>query len=106
MWLFRLQNENIKVEITAIFNGEDLVVEGYDIGKTVKEYWGDSDYEYSTTVRWEDLPKLYAALGVPPGKKRALLEALAAKFNTNSCYSEICDFLMAHDIKSEGFSWR
>jgi hypothetical protein len=106
MWLFRLQNENIKVEITAIFNGEDLVVEGYDIGKTVKEYWGDSDYEYSTTVRWEDLPKLYAALGVPPAQKRARLEALAAKFNTNSCYSEFCDFLMAHDIKSEGFSWR
>jgi hypothetical protein len=32
-----------------------LVVEGYDIGKTVEEVWGDSDYEYSITVKKENL---------------------------------------------------
>lgn len=34
----------------------NLVLEGYDIGESVKEFWGDSDYEYWLTVskEWKD----------------------------------------------------
>ena len=34
----------------------NLVLEGYDIGESVKEYWGDSDYEYWLKIRkeWKD----------------------------------------------------
>lgn len=34
----------------------NLVLEGYDIGDSVKEFWGDSDYEYWLTVsqEWKD----------------------------------------------------
>ena len=35
--LYKFESESLKVEITARFEGGDLVVEGYDIGKVVAE---------------------------------------------------------------------
>ena len=105
IFLYQSITESIKVTIEAYFDGDNFVVEGYDIGKTVSEYWGDSDYEYQTTVLAADVPKLYAALSAAQDDRAALLAALAAKFNTNTCYSEYVKFLEAHGIPSQGFSW-
>lgn len=104
--LFQLQTENIKVTVEAYFdrNG-NLVIEGYDIGKTVKEYWGDSDYEYSVTVPAEELIKLYTLLGLSGDDKTGLLTRLGEQYHSNSCFSEIRDLLDKNDIRSEGFSW-
>lgn len=41
--LFSIDNENIRVTINLGFDGEDLKLDGYDIGKTVIEMWGDSE---------------------------------------------------------------
>jgi hypothetical protein len=104
--LFQLLTENIKVTVEAYFDGHgNLVVEGYDIGKTVKEYWGDSDYEYSVTVPSEELKKLYSLLGLPGDDKSGLLTRLKEKYHSNTCFSEIRDLLDKNDIRSEGFSW-
>lgn len=80
-------------------------IEGYDIGKSVEEFWGDSDYEYSTTVRDKEVKKLYPLMNMAPEDKEGLLKAIANKFNTNSCYSEFKNFLDKNEIRSEGFSW-
>lgn len=105
--LFSMKTENIKVIIEAYFDKEDnLVIEGYDIGKTVEEYWGDSDYEYSTTISPEEVNKLYVALNITPGSKDELLNYLQIHYNQNDCYSKIVNLLTHHQIKSEGFSWR
>lgn len=103
--LYEFQTRDIRVTIEAYFNKGKLVVEGYDIGKTVEESWGDSDYEYSTTIHPEEVKKLYTLFKVREGDKYQLLFALQRRFNTNSCYSEFCDFLLKNNIKSEGFSW-
>jgi hypothetical protein len=103
--LFQLKNENISIDIQAYFQDDNLVIEGYDIGKSVKDCWGDSDYEYTTTVPGTEVPKLYPLMNVAPGDKEGLLKAIAHKFNTNSCYSEFNDFLNKNGIRSEGFSW-
>ena len=43
--LFSLTTDTIKVTVEAYFSATgSLVIEGYDIGKKVKEYWGESDY--------------------------------------------------------------
>lgn len=105
--LFSLTNENIKVTIEAYFDANgNLVIEGYDIGKTVKEYWSDSDYEYSTTVGPDEVKKLYALMELHDGERMKLLLALQARFHTNTCYSELQSFLDKNEIKYEGFSWR
>ena len=103
--LFILENEYISIHIQAYFKDENLVIEGYDIGKRVKEAWGDSDYEYSTTISANEVRKLYSLLNVPEEDKSGLLSAIQKKFNANSCYSEFNDFLSKNGIISQGFSW-
>jgi hypothetical protein len=104
--LFQLKNENISVTIEAFYDQSGcLVVEGYDIGKTVKEYWGDSDYEYSVKVAPDELKKLYPLLGIAQNEKQEMLSYLKTHFHTNTCYSEVREFLEHHGIKHEGFSW-
>ena len=104
--LFSLNNPNIKVTIEAYFDDKgDLVIDGYDIGKTVNDYWGDSDYEYVTTVSGDNLIKLYEVMGIEIGSKMNLLLEIQKRFNSNTCYSEFNTFIAKHDIRSGGFSW-
>jgi hypothetical protein len=103
--LFKFENETISIIVQAYFQEENLIVEGYDIGKSVNEAFGDSDYEYSTTVPDKEINKLYALFNITEGDKENLLKAIARKFNTNSCYSEFTEFLGRNKIKSDGFSW-
>jgi len=102
---FSLNNENIRITIEASFNSTgDLIVEGYDVGKTVAEYWGSNDYEYSITIPAHELNKMYQAAQLPL-KPEKLLEFLQQNFNTNSCFSDIRNWLDKHNVYHEGFSW-
>ena len=74
--LFHLESDNIEVTIKDYFEAEKLVIEGYDIGKIVEEAWGDSDYEYSTTIYPEEVKKLYPLFEVEEGDKIRLLAAI------------------------------
>ena len=104
--LFSLKTTDIKVTVEAFFDDAgNLIVEGYDIGKTVESYWGDSDYEYSVTVQPAEVARLCSLLNIPEGDHAALLSYLQAHYNTNTCYSDFRNFLTAHHIVHEGFSW-
>jgi hypothetical protein len=104
--LFSMNTDQIRVTVEAFFdNAGSLVVEGYDIGKTVEEYWGDSDYEYSVTISAAEVEKLYAALQLPPNRE-TLLAYLQKHYHENDCYSKISELLDTHGIRYEGFSWR
>jgi hypothetical protein len=103
--LFHMENPQVKVTIEAYFDGESLVIDGYDIGDFVEKYWGDSDYEYSTTVFAAEVIKLYALFNVGEGDKEGLLKAIAATYNDNSCYSNFRSFLAENGIRYESFSW-
>ena len=103
--LFHFQNSEITVNVEAYFEGESLVIDGYDIGKTVEECWGDSDYEYSTTVPVDEVKKLYPLFRVNDGDKLGLLEAIKNRFHDTHCFSDFSDFLMKNNIDANGFSW-
>ena len=81
--LFHYIDEDIKIDIVARFDGDNLIIDGYDIGKRVEEAWGDSDYEYVMTIPAESLPTLYGLLGVKVGDRTALLNALSKRFHGN-----------------------
>lgn len=52
-------SEDVSVYLEAHINPEgDLVLSGQDIGRTVKECWGDSDYEYFLDVKKADKEKI------------------------------------------------
>jgi len=104
--LYSVDSETLKVDICAFFNGNKLIISGYDIGKTVKDITGSFDYEYSTTVPADEVIKLYILLGIINGDQIALLKKIASQFNANNCFSKFNDFLKDNNIKSEHFSWR
>lgn len=81
------------------------VIDGYDIGKLVEEVWGDSDYEYSTTIHPEEVKKLYPLFGVEEGDKVRLLATIQERFHKNTCFREFSEFLIKNNIKSERFFW-
>ena len=103
--LYHLEREDIKIDIVARFEKDKLIIDGYDIGKTVQEAWGDSDYEYVMTIPAKSLPQLYGLLGVEVGDRKTLLEALAKRFHGNKCFSAIGDFLDQNSIEHETFTW-
>jgi len=103
--LFHLETPTIKVDIQAYFENGKLIIEGYDIGKSVNDWFGDSDYEYKTTIHENEVNKLYPLLQIQEGDKESLLKAIAGLYNTNYCYSEFGDFLTKNGIIAEKFSW-
>jgi hypothetical protein len=103
--LYHSENADIKVDIEARFDGDTLIIDGYDIGKRVEEYWGDSDYEYTLTIPPESVQQLYNLMNVWHGDKQSLLQELAKRYQTNTCFSEIRKLLDDNAIQCEGFSW-
>jgi hypothetical protein len=103
--LFHFEDTEIRIDIQAYFENGNLIIDGYDIGKKVKNYWGDNDYEYVLTIPSESIALLYTALNIAKPEKEALLNTLAVRFNTNTCYSDIRNFLEENKIPSSGFTW-
>jgi hypothetical protein len=103
--LYQFNSDFISIDIQAYFQEENLVIEGYDIGQNVKDYWGDGDYEYSTLISPLEVKKLYTLMEVREGDKEGLLQRIAEKFNSNTCTSEWIDYLDKNGIASSGSSW-
>lgn len=82
-----------------------LFFDGYDIGKTVKKIWGDSDYEYTYTIEPGQVPVLCNILGIQPGDQVALLLEIKNRFAGNKAYSMFGDFLKTHNIQHQRFTW-
>ncbi|MBL7864238.1 MAG: hypothetical protein JNK10_05140 [Cyclobacteriaceae bacterium] len=104
--LFHEEREDIKIDIVARFEGDVLVIDGFDIGKTVKDYWGSSDYEYNMRIHPTGVAILAGHLGVAPEEKERILSALASQYNTNSCFSELEKLVDRLKIPHESFKWR
>ena len=103
--LFYLKTDRITIDICLGFEGDNLVLDGYDIGKVVEEHWGDSDYEYQITVKKKHLDKLYEINNLKNGQKKELVEAIAKKINGNRSYSLLQEYLTKNDIEFESFTW-
>ena len=103
--LFTIDRKDIKVTIDLRFDGENLKLDGYDIGKTVNDIFGDSDYEYSITVSSENLPKLYEINKVANGKKEELINALAVFLSENKAYSLFHDYLKENEIEFTSYTY-
>lgn len=106
MKLFEFKNDGISISMELFFNGQgQLVFEGYDIGSTVDDYFGDSDYEYGFTVEPDEVRKLYELLDVKAGDKGALMREINNRFAGNHAYSKLMTFLDENGIDFHGSSW-
>jgi len=104
--LFARNDENIKISIEIYFNEKDqLYFYGYDIGKSVKEFQGDLDYEYTYTIEQDEVNKFYQLFELKEGDKNGLLLAIQKRFGVNEAYSLFGKFMNQHGIKYTNFSW-
>ena len=49
----RRTEENISILVAKIDDDGDLILEGYDVGKAPKDFWGDADYEFYRVIKKE-----------------------------------------------------
>jgi hypothetical protein len=104
--LFSLVRSDINVRIELYFDDAgQLILEGYDMGKTVEEIWGDVDYEYSHIVPAEEVNKFYSLLDLPANDRITLLRTLKKIFGDNSAYTLFGEFMDAHGVKHSSYSW-
>lgn len=103
--LYTIKRTDIRVYMNLGFEGEDLKFDGHDLGTTVDEHWGSSEYEYMATVLAKDLAALYTLHGIAPGDKEALLQALAPQFSNNSGYTLFMKYLTKKGIPFETFTY-
>jgi hypothetical protein len=106
MILFYLERPDIIISMEIYFTDKgQLYFDGYDVGKSVEEIWGDSDYEYSYTIEPDEVNKFYEIFGLEIGDKSGLLLELKHRFSVNNAYSLFGDFMNTHNIKYKGFTW-
>lgn len=104
--LYELEMPGIKTDVKAYFNEKnDLVIDGCDMGKSVEEQFGDSDYEYQMTISLENVDTLYKLLNISPEKNELLLREIAKRFQTGACFSDLKKYFDKNEIKYEYFSY-
>jgi hypothetical protein len=90
--LFCHQRPDVKIEVKAAIDGEDLRIDEYAIGSSIKLINdGDSDYERILTIKAEN-------------KNSVTLSLLKQRFHGNSAYSEVQEWLSENGIPFESWS--
>ena len=92
------ETEKLIVIVRATMCNSRLTIEGHDLGKKVKEYWGDDDYEYSYTF---DTKRLLETIN---GKSSPQC-ALRNHFSGPEGCGKLRELCKANNIAYSFFSW-
>jgi hypothetical protein len=104
--LFKEERPNIKIYMEVYLDEKgQLIFDGQDIGQSVEKWYGDSDYEYSYTIKASEVKKLYALLGITNSDQNTLLLKIKSQFEGNDAYSRFGDFMVQNNIKFEASEW-
>ena len=104
--LFTLVRPDINVRIELYFDEtEQLILEGFDMGETVEEIWGDADYEYSHIIPAGEIEKFYSILDLPKNDRTTLLRTLKKIFGESSAFTLLAEFMDAHGIRYTSYTW-
>ena len=104
--LYSIESPDIKISMEVSFNAKgQLVFDGYDIGKTVNDFFGEPDYEYHYTIEPEEVNKFYALYKIESGDRSGLLKVLKDRFGHDKAYSAMGIFMKEHGIHYASFIW-
>ena len=103
--LFYLNTKDIAIAISLGFDGENLKLDGQDLGERVLRLMGDWDYEYTITVLGHDLTRLYQIGGLQEGDKQALVDYLVPQLSSDRAFSLFKEFLSGNGIEHELFTY-
>ena len=104
--LFKETREDIQITINAYLEKGELKLEGHDVGRVVKDAWGNGNsYEYFLSLSQEDTDKLFKKLGVSDASDEQRLVALKGEFNWESDFFFFCKYCEDNKIKTSFSSW-
>ena len=103
---YHFEDEAIIVDVKVALNNEELIFDGFDYGKKVKDSRGVSDeYEYSLSFDKENTRKFFELLGVSDKGDDDKLAVLKKKFGENGSISVIKEYCDNNGIETKFFSW-
>lgn len=103
---YHYEDKEITINTDVILEDGELLFDGFDYGKRVKELRGiSSEYEYKLSLDQKSTTKLFEVLGVADKTDEQKLSALKEKFGEHGRTSDIQDFCDGHGIKTKFFCW-
>ena len=119
--LFEQEGETSIYIDAEINDAGDIKINGQDVGKAPREFWGDSDYEYSVFVSGiyidavkyallnklrDEYPEEYAELLKLPSRDDVIITAIKLLYSGDpSAVSHFKDYLSSVGIDAEFWSW-
>lgn len=104
--LYEHESPGLKVSLDLYFNEKNqLILDGYDIGKTVYELRGDADYEYIYTINFTEVQKIADVLGASLDDRNSFLHVIKSRFHGNEAFSKFGEFMRSNGILFEQFYW-
>ena len=105
--LYKYESPDIKILMEIYFSDKNqLIFDGYDIGKTVEKLTGDSDYEYSYTIEFSEVKKIADIFGLDSKNRLSLLAEIKKRFNGADAYSKLGNFMKKNGVAFSQFMWR
>ena len=104
--LYEFEDKDNKASMGLYFNERDqLIFDGYDIGRKVLEIRGSSDYEYKYTIAPAGVLKLAELFQVEYSDRKALLRAIKDRFGGNEAHSKFGEFMDGNQVTYQVFMW-
>ncbi len=104
--LYKEIRDDVQVTINAYLENGELKLEGYDIGKLVKDFWRNGDsYEYFLLVSKENTDKLFERLGVSDKSDEQKLIAIKKSFNWEDGFTKFSKYCEKNKINTTFSSW-
>jgi hypothetical protein len=97
-------DQNILIELYFDDLGQ-LIFDGYDIKNIIEEDPCKSPYQYTYTIKEEELCKLYQALNITNGNQIEILQKLKEHFGCRSAFILMRRFMNQYGIKFSVFAW-
>ena len=119
--LFEEEGETSRYIYAEINDEGDIIINGQDVGKEPLEFWGDSDYEFSTYVSAkhkddvsyaltdklkDENPEAFAEIKEWKSQDDIIIAAIEILYSGNRhAVDDFKDYMQSMGINAEFFSW-
>lgn len=97
-------DQNILIELYFDDMG-NLIFDGYDINNILNDEPCESQYQYTYTIKEEEVIKLYKSLNIPEGDQVTLLQHLKIHLGSPDAFLLMRRFMCKHKIQFSVFAW-
>jgi hypothetical protein len=97
-------DQNILIELYFDDVG-NLVFDGYDVKNIIDDDPRESKYQFTYTIKEEELCKLYCALHIMEGDQTVILQTLKERFGGPDAFLLVRRFMYRKGIPFSVFAW-